>query len=144
RNQALPLKERSIRWSQNDRCIDRYGLTNECVGSFRPRPKSVKLPLECGSTTYFAVIDCGELIANLNSSFRARAIRFNATDSENAIFFRTPNSIVRNLKLAFLLEIDDPKDNCGRGEQDQKPGGKPDLKVTLHVSRRQPLGGGCT
>src|SRR6185369_4672967 len=89
------------------------------------------------------MIDGGELVADLNSSFSARTVRFYAGNGQNTALLNAPNTIVRNLKLAFLLEIDDPKSNRSRSEQDQKPGCKPDLKITLHVSRRQPLGGGC-
>jgi len=99
--------------------------------------------LQCRSAVYFAVVDGGELIADLNTSFSAWTVRIDASDGQNTVFLSTPDAIVRNLKFPFLLEIDDPKDDRRRGEQDQKPGGKPDLKVTLHVSRRQPLVVGC-
>src|SRR6202049_1145626 len=89
-----------------------------------------------GCGTYFVLVDCGELIANLDASASTRSAPVDSVGGKSALMLDPPHAVVWNLELPLRRQVITGVNHGSRGQQSQQDGRESDLKIPVHAPYR--------
>ena len=104
-NQAQPVVRRPLCRNRNQHHIHRHRLPYQGIRSLRPGAHTIQFAGSSGCIIYRMLANRGELITHLDPRTSSRAASLDSVSRKLPVMLDPPNSVLRNLKLAFGLKV---------------------------------------
>src|SRR6185312_13724858 len=130
-DQSQSGKERPVGRHEDKSRVKSGPIPFEAIDRFLQHAYTVELLLQSGQISDGMLFQSrcractDQTVARFNSGIFSRTTRNNTLCYESAILLQPPCAVIRCDKLAFFLEVNSCKDNCGDRENCQNKSRKP-------------------